>query len=192
VERLVRELERARERGWIGDVGRGLVQARFLCGLWPAPGSDPLLVVDLGSGGGLPVLPALLLRSDVRARIVERNGPRAAFLHLAVAGLGLGSRAEVHQADVLDPALRELPADVVSARSFGPLAVTAEVGAHLVRKGGRLVVSGPRDEALPPDGSWGWTGWERVARAGLRASVADFEGPSPALRSVAAIRRAGG
>jgi len=190
LDRLVPELERAAAQGWIGSVPRGIVNARFLCSLWPPPPRDgSLRVVDLGSGGGLPALPALVLRPDAEILLVERNGPRAAFLALALDRLGLSGQGRVVQVDALDDEVRAQRFDVVSARAFGPVAVTAAVACQLASPGTVLVTSAPCSEELPREGAFGFRAWERAAQAGMCAQRARFQGPTPAARSVTAIRR---
>jgi 16S rRNA (guanine527-N7)-methyltransferase len=52
-------------------------------------------LIDIGSGGGLPALPCLLVRDDLNATMVESKAKKAAFLELAVSKLGLERRARV-------------------------------------------------------------------------------------------------
>jgi 16S rRNA (guanine527-N7)-methyltransferase len=52
-------------------------------------------VLDVGSGAGAPVLPLLLLRSDLSAVLVEPLRKRVAFLRTALGTLGLVKRASV-------------------------------------------------------------------------------------------------
>lgn len=52
-------------------------------------------VVDVGSGAGLPVIPCLVARPDLRALLVESSRKKAVFLREALAAVGRGDRAEV-------------------------------------------------------------------------------------------------
>lgn len=52
-------------------------------------------VVDVGSGGGLPILPCLVARSDITATLVESSPKKAIFLKETIRELGLGDRAQV-------------------------------------------------------------------------------------------------
>lgn len=54
--------------------------------------------------------------------------------------------------------------DLVTARGFGPPAVTAECAAPFLRVGGRVIASEPPDEA----GRWPFDGLARVGLAPLR------------------------
>jgi len=105
-------------------------------------GSD--LAVDLGTGGGLPGV-VLATRTTARWLLVERSDRRCRFLEWAVRELDLGVRVEVVNADARDLARsnRRGQAALVTARAFGPPAVTAEIGAALLTVGGTLVVSEP-------------------------------------------------
>ena len=51
--------------------------------------------IDIGSGGGLPALPCLIVRDDLMATLVESKEKKAAFLELAIQKLGLDKRASV-------------------------------------------------------------------------------------------------
>lgn len=78
--------------------------------------------------------------------LVESGVRRAAFLRQAVADLDLGARVEVVEAraeEVGRSGARRGSVDLVTARGFGPPAVTAECAAPLLRVGGRAVVSEP-------------------------------------------------
>jgi len=51
--------------------------------------------VDLGSGAGLPALPCLVARPDLRATLFEASRKKGVFLREAASQLGLRGRAEV-------------------------------------------------------------------------------------------------
>ena len=57
--------------------------------------SDGALVVDIGSGGGLPVIPLLLQRPDISATLIEASAKKAVFLQEAIRATDLGKRAQV-------------------------------------------------------------------------------------------------
>lgn len=50
---------------------------------------------DIGSGGGLPAIPCLIVREDLRGPLIESKEKKAAFLELVLKELGLNDRAEV-------------------------------------------------------------------------------------------------
>jgi 16S rRNA (guanine527-N7)-methyltransferase len=114
--------------------------------------------VDLGAGGGVPGLVLATALPEWRWDLVETAARRATFLERVVRELELVDRVRVRHLRAEDlgrtPAERTT-ADAVTARSFGPPAVTAECAAPLLRPGGVLVVSEPpggAGERWPPAG----------------------------------------
>lgn len=144
---LVTVLTRARDLGFLGP-GPVAGHLDHASGFLRAVGGPPELMVDLGSGGGLPGLVLADAWPSARVALVDSNERRALFLAGAAAELGLDLVVVIHaRAEEMghDPAWRG-QAEVVVARSFGAPAVTAECAAPLLQVGGRLVVSEP-----PPD-----------------------------------------
>lgn len=167
---LVSVLTRARELGFLGPVAiqdhlvNGADFAAAMLRQTPdsAPGgvaatalraraklrdpAAPLDVVDLGSGGGVPALVLAVVCSGAHLTLVERGERRCDFLREAIETLELSGRAVVVEGEAesssRDPSLSGR-FDVVTARSFGPPAVTAESGVRFLRMGGHLVVSDP-------------------------------------------------
>ncbi len=64
---------------------------------------------DVGTGGGLPAIPCLLVRGDLRAVLIESKEKKTKFLELAIAALGIADRAAVtnKQFQEVDPANAE-------------------------------------------------------------------------------------
>ena len=52
-------------------------------------------VLDVGSGAGLPAIPCLVARQDLKAVLVESSQKKAVFLREALSRLGLSERARV-------------------------------------------------------------------------------------------------
>ncbi|HYJ46803.1 MAG TPA: 16S rRNA (guanine(527)-N(7))-methyltransferase RsmG [Pyrinomonadaceae bacterium] len=52
-------------------------------------------VVDVGSGAGLPIIPCLILRPDLRSTLIESSKKKAVFLREALRLIGSHERAEV-------------------------------------------------------------------------------------------------
>jgi 16S rRNA (guanine527-N7)-methyltransferase len=52
-------------------------------------------VLDVGSGGGMPAIPCLAARQDLKAVLVEASQKKAVFLREALSELGLSGRARV-------------------------------------------------------------------------------------------------
>jgi 16S rRNA (guanine527-N7)-methyltransferase len=142
-------LEDARDLGFLGPgpvedhIGHSTGFARA----WEAAGAPgpPGRAADLGSGGGVPALVLGALWPATTLYLIESMQRRATFLRRAVQTLNL-EHVDVIQARAeevgRDPALRGT-LDLVTSRSFGPPAVTAECAAPLLRTGGLLVVSEP-------------------------------------------------
>jgi 16S rRNA (guanine527-N7)-methyltransferase len=148
-------LEEARAAGFLGP---GPVDAQLrhaegfvtICRrLWP-DGVTPPVLLDLGSGGGLPGLVVATRWPEVTLVLLDSQGRRTAFLSHAVRRLGLGNRVSVlHQRAEeagRDPTIRG-HFEGVLARSFGRPAVVAECAAPLLKSGGWLVVSEPPGES---------------------------------------------
>jgi len=110
------------------------------------------LLLDLGSGGGLPGLVVAALWPEASIVLLDAHLRRTEFLNRAVIRLDLGNRVSVVQerAEVAgrDPTLRAM-FDGVVVRSFGPPAVVAECAAPFLRPGGWLIVSEPPATAAP-------------------------------------------
>jgi 16S rRNA (guanine527-N7)-methyltransferase len=52
-------------------------------------------VLDVGSGAGLPAIPCLVVRQDLKAVLVEASQKKSVFLREALSRLGLSGRARV-------------------------------------------------------------------------------------------------
>ncbi len=61
-------------------VGRHLSDALAGLPYLPPPGKGPLRLLDIGSGGGLPAIPMLLIRKDLTGTLVESTKKKARFL----------------------------------------------------------------------------------------------------------------
>lgn len=170
---LIAALERARR---LGVLGPGPVQEHvdhahgFLEALAGVPSGG--LVVDLGSGGGVPGLVVAEARPDLGLLLLDAMEKRTALLEEAVTSMGMMDRVSVRtgRAEVLgrEEGLRG-NAVAVTARSFGPPAATAECAAPLLAVDGLLVVSEPPDspDRWPIDG---------LAELGLAASDVRVDG----------------
>jgi 16S rRNA (guanine527-N7)-methyltransferase len=133
--------------------------------------------VDLGSGGGLPGLVLARHWPESSWLLLDGNRRRTEWLARAVSTLAMADRVQVRcsraEETGRDPALR-FTFDLVTARGFGPPAVTAECAAPLLAPGGVLVVS------EPPGGDpsrWPAAGLDQLGLAadGLVVSPAAFQ-----------------
>jgi 16S rRNA (guanine527-N7)-methyltransferase len=139
-------LEEAQRRGLIGP-GPLEPQVHHALGMGEAAGGSPEgAALDLGTGGGLPGLVLATHWPASRWVLLDSRRRSVDFCREAVGRLNLGVRVEVIQARAevagRDPRHRGRY-DLVTARGFGPPAVTAECAAPLLASGGRLVVSEP-------------------------------------------------
>ena len=109
-------------------------------------GSPPESVIDLGTGGGVPGLVLISCWQRARVVLMDANERRTAFLGETVGQWPSASLAEVvrGRAEELGRVggLREQFA-VVTSRSFGMPALTAECGSSFLSPGGWMVVSEP-------------------------------------------------
>jgi 16S rRNA (guanine527-N7)-methyltransferase len=174
MEGLLDVLARSRELGFLGPgpVEAHVAHARAMA---EVVGEADGACVDLGSGGGVPGLVLAAMWPATTWCLLDAAERRVAFLEAAVAELGwfgrvrpLAARAE----EALRAGLPREAAELVTARGFGPPAVTSECAAPLVAVGGRLVVSEPPGPYDP--GRWPADVLE--SRLGLRPSPASGGG----------------
>lgn len=175
-------LEEARALGFFGPgpVDPQLTHAEAFAAL---VGTPPGPFLDLGTGGGLP---GLVLGStwNVEGVLLDANARRTDFLAAAVSRLGLEGRVRVVTARAeeaaRDPELRARFA-LVTARSFGSPAVTAECAVGFLVPGGEIAVSeppAPAAERWPQEGlaQLGLTGPDHRQDGGATVAVLRLAG----------------
>ena len=180
----------AQRFGFLGPapVDEQYEHAAGLAELLERAGVGPAGFLDLGSGGGLPGLVLAARWPDVPATLLDASTRRTDFLVGAVTRLGWAERVRVLRGRGEDLARRAAERGafaLVVARSFGPPAVTAEIGSGFVAPGGVLAVSEPVGDATA-DARWPTDG---VATLGL-GSPTLMVGPGSrlvVLRRVAAL-----
>lgn len=155
---LLEVLERARRLGVLGP-GPVLDHVShtegFIAALEDLP--EGSLLIDLGSGGGVPGLVIAEARPNLRVVLLDSLERRVALLAEAVVAMNWEGRVVAELARAEDtgrsPQWRG-QADAVTARSFGPPATVAECAAPLLRVDGILVVSEPPEDTdrWPADG----------------------------------------
>lgn len=133
---------------------------------WPARRPAPRLVVDLGSGNGMPGVVAALAWPAARVLLVERRAKKARAIEECL------REAEILNAGALPIDGRELlkahpnarrGVDLVLARGVGELAEVTKIAAPWLAPGGRLVQwKGANLEAAERQG-----GEREAQRAGL-------------------------
>jgi len=113
------------------------------------------LVIDLGSGGGMPGLPLAICLPRVRFALVESRRRRCSFLREAIRQLDLGKGVDVFESNArqLGSTLTET-ADVVVARAFVGPEELCRIAHPLLKTSGHLVVmAGDREVSLPEQAS---------------------------------------
>lgn len=124
-------------------------------GLVPHLKNEPggQLLIDVGSGAGLPGIPLAMARPDLSFTLLEATTKKARFLEETVADLGLTNVTVLNQrAETAGKARRSRERyDIALARAVGPLAVLAELTLPLLQVGGKLLAlkgrSGPNEFA---------------------------------------------
>ena len=90
-------------------------------------------MIDVGSGGGMPAIPAAICRPDLQITMVDANSKKTTFLRQAAIELGLENVA------VSSSRVEELGgqrADIVTSRAFAELADFAALTKHLLNENG--------------------------------------------------------
>jgi 16S rRNA (guanine527-N7)-methyltransferase len=109
-------------------------------------GGAPVSVIDLGSGGGVPGLVLISCWPETRVVLMDANVRRTEFLVDTITAWARGGDAEVvrGRAEELGriPEMRETFA-VVTSRSFGIPAATAECGSSFLEVEGLMAISEP-------------------------------------------------
>lgn len=181
-------------------VERGLLGPREVDRLWERhilnsaavgeliePGA---LVVDVGSGAGLPGLPLAIARPDLSVTLVEPMQRRTEFLAEAVAALGL--EVAVVRGRAEEPGVRGRAggADVVVSRAVAELEKLTRWSLPLLRAGGRmLAVKGERAEAEVAESR---TAMARLGATGVEVMRCGAGYLRPPTTVVSAVRAGGG
>jgi 16S rRNA (guanine527-N7)-methyltransferase len=121
---------RETERLW----DRHLLNCAVVSELLPERG----VLVDIGSGAGLPGVVLAMLRPSLRVILLEPLLRRSVFLEECVAELAL-SNATVLRARAEDKAAAHIEADFATARAVAPLDRLAGWAVRLLRPGGQLL-----------------------------------------------------
>ncbi len=179
-QNLERLLSQARDLGFLGpgDVGdqiRRSIAFAVAAGISPPAG----LLTDLGSGGGLPALVLALVWPDSRWLLIDSNQRRTSWLREATSELGATARVGVvcERAELVGRSSYRHQAQLVTARSFGAPAATAECAAPLLALGGCLLVADPPEGPDQP-ARWPQEGLSQLGlELGSREVVPTAAGP---------------
>jgi 16S rRNA (guanine527-N7)-methyltransferase len=179
-------LDEARDLGFLGP-GPVRRQHEHALDLARAIGGCRGRLLDLGTGGGLPGLVLFDEWSATTGVLLDAQRRRCEFLTRAVVALGLDDRVEVAcgRAEELarDASLRGQFA-LVTARSFGPPAVTAECAVGFLDVGGDLVVTEPPAGPGTVDAAGASPRWDHagLTELGFSDPVAIRAGETGAMR----------
>ena len=156
-EPLLRALERARDLGFLGPgpVVDHLDHARAYLPALPPQGAGGV-VVDLGTGGGVPGVPLAYWRPDLAWVLVDAMVKRASFVQTVVDELRLNATVLESRAEAMAlQAPWQHNCDVVVARSLAAPGIAAEYAAPLLKPGGHAVIAEPpggNPDRWPADG----------------------------------------
>lgn len=121
-------------------VGTHLADALAGLPLLPPPSPSPLRLLDLGSGGGLPAVPLLLVRRDIEGTLVDSAGKKCAFL--SEAGERLALTLGVVNARFPDsfPMATTGPFDVLTTRAVGSAGKLVRAARGVLAPGARALL----------------------------------------------------
>ncbi|MCP1660500.1 16S rRNA (guanine(527)-N(7))-methyltransferase RsmG [Neisseria perflava] len=91
-------------------------------------------MLDVGSGGGQPGIPAAICRPDVEITLLDANTKKTSFLQQAVIELELKN---VRVVSGRVEAVKDFQADLITSRAFAELADFVNWTAHLLQDNGR-------------------------------------------------------
>jgi 16S rRNA (guanine527-N7)-methyltransferase len=112
------------------------------------------VIVDIGSGAGLPGIPIRIVRPDLTVILVESRRRRASFLSTVARELRLeGVRVVNARAETVVHELSQ-SVDAIVMRCAGPFADIVASVRPVVRPGGVVVASGPMEPDGRSTGEW--------------------------------------
>jgi 16S rRNA (guanine527-N7)-methyltransferase len=120
--------------------------------LLPYLPAGPIVLADVGSGGGVPGIPLAIARPDAQVLLIESTKKKAVFLERAATELGLSNvRVTGERAEDIGQSGRRQTFDVAVVRAVATLDWLAEWCLPLVKSGGKvLAMKGKRAaEELP-------------------------------------------
>ena len=124
------------ERGLIGPREKERIWDRHIANCLPITTLIPkgALIVDIGSGAGLPGIVLALARPDLKVTLLEPLERRTNFLKEVVAELALS--IEIHRGKAEG---EKGNFDIVTGRAVAPLPKFFQIAWHLVKPGGAIL-----------------------------------------------------
>jgi 16S rRNA (guanine527-N7)-methyltransferase len=108
--------------------------------LLPRPGGRAARLVDLGSGGGFPAIPLLVVRSDLEGTLVESSRKKSAYLAEAIERLALTAQVLNARFPGSFPMADTLRYDVLTTRAVGSAGKLVRAARPLLSPGGRALL----------------------------------------------------
>jgi 16S rRNA (guanine527-N7)-methyltransferase len=100
----------------------------------------PLRFIDIGTGGGFPAIPLLILHPHWQATLVDSVGKKLAFVSHALGTLGLQAEVlHMRAEDLAHQKGRREAYDLAIARALADLPVLVELTLPFLKPGGRLI-----------------------------------------------------
>lgn len=94
-------------------------------------------LLDVGSGGGMPGIPAAIARPDLQVVVLDANHKKTTFLRQAVIELKLPNVQVI--TDRVEAYQPEQKFDRITSRAFSELAEFVKLSRHLLAEGGQFV-----------------------------------------------------
>jgi 16S rRNA (guanine527-N7)-methyltransferase len=165
---------RETERLW----DRHLFNCAVVAELLPEKG----MLVDIGSGAGLPGVVLAMLRPSLDVILLEPLLRRSVFLEECVAELGLAN-ATVVRARAEEKAAAHIRADIATARAVAPLDRLVDWSARLLRPGGELLAIKGQSAAEEIEAARG-----ALSRLGVRSAEVLQAGHGSVISATTVVR----
>jgi 16S rRNA (guanine527-N7)-methyltransferase len=138
--------------------------------------AEAAVLVDLGSGAGLPGL-VLAILGGPQVHLIESDARKCAFLHEAARVTG--TRVTIHNKRI--EAVPRIEADVVTARALAPLAQLLDHAVRFLKPAGKCVfLKGARqaDELTEARKTWHMSVAERPSLSDPSGVILEVESPA--------------
>ena len=129
-------------RGFIGprEVPRLWERHLINCAVVGEVMPQDAVLIDVGSGAGLPGIPLAIARPDLQITLIEPLLKRSTYLNEVVDLLGLDNVTVIRGRAEEGPVKKAVKgADIVTSRAVAPLGKLAKWSLPLVRKGGEMI-----------------------------------------------------
>jgi 16S rRNA (guanine527-N7)-methyltransferase len=108
--------------------------------LLPRPGGRAARLLDLGSGGGFPAIPLLVVRPDLEGTLVESSRKKSAYLEEAIERLALTAQVLNARFPGSFPLADTRRYDVLTTRAVGSAGKLVRAARPLLSPGGRALL----------------------------------------------------